>query len=50
MNRKGTTMIVEWGGNMVVREIGEMGENMVESEDNTEEAAQGSTVGFYKCA
>ena len=43
-------MIVERGGDMVVGGIGETGENMVESEDNTEEAAQGKMVGFYKCA
>ena len=49
MNREGTT-IVERGGDMVVEGIVEMGENMVESKDDTEEAAQGMTVGFYKCA
>ena len=43
------TTIVERGGDMVVGGIAETGENMVEGEDNTEEAAQG-TVGFYKCA
>ena len=50
VNREGTTTIVERGGDMVVGGIGERGENMVESEDNTEEAAQGRTVGFYKYA
>ena len=49
VNREGTT-IVERGGDMVVEGIVEMGENMVESKDDTEEAAQGRTVGFYKCA
>lgn len=49
VNREGTT-IVERGGDMVVEGIVEMGENMVESKDDTEEAAQGMTVGFYKCA
>ena len=49
VNREGTTTIVERGGDMVVGGIGETGENMVEGEDNTEEAAQG-TEGFYKCA
>ena len=43
VNREGTT-IVERGGDMVVGGIGETGENMVESEDNTEEAAQGRMV------
>ena len=47
-NREGTT-IVERGGDTVVGGIAETGENMVEGEDNTEEAALG-TVGFYKCA
>ena len=49
VNRVGT-MIVEEGGDVVVGEIVETGGNMVESEDDTEEAAQGGTVGFYKCA
>ena len=49
VNREGTT-IVERGGDMVVGGIVEMGENMMESKDDTEEAAQGRTVGFYKCA
>ena len=43
-------MIVEEGGDVVVGGIVETGGNMVESEDDTEEAAQGRTVGFYKCA
>ena len=43
------TKIVERGGDMVVGGIAKTGENMVEGNDNTEEAAQG-TVGFYKCA
>ena len=41
-------MIVEEGGDVVVGGIVETGGNMVESEDDTEEAAQGRTVGFYK--
>ena len=49
VNREVTT-IVERGGDKGVGGRGETGENMVESEDNTEEAAQGRTVGFYKCA
>ena len=49
VNREGTT-IVEKGGDMVAGGIVETGENMVESEDDNEEAAQGRTVGFYKCA
>ena len=49
VNGEGTT-IVERGGDMVVEGIVEMGENMVESKDDTEEAAQGRTVGFYKCS
>ena len=43
-------MIVEEGGDLVVGGIVEMGGNMVESEDDTKEAAQGRMVGFYKCA
>ena len=49
VNREGT-MIVERGGDMVVGGILEPGENMVESKDNTKEAAQSRTVRFYKCA
>ena len=49
VNRVGT-MIVEEGGDVVVGGIVETGGNTVESEDDTEEAAQGRTVGFYKCA
>ena len=44
------TLIVGKGGDVVVGGIVEMGGNIVESEDDTEEAAQGRTVGFYKCA
>ena len=40
---------MERGGDMVVGGIAETGENMVEGEDNTEEAAL-DTAGFYKCA
>ena len=49
VNRVGT-MIVEEGGDVVGGGIVETGGNMVESEDDTEEAAQDRTVGFYKCA
>ena len=41
---------MEMCGDMVVKGIVEMGENIVESKDDTEEAAQVMTVGFYKCA
>ena len=40
---------MERGGDIMLGGIAEMGENMVEGDDNTEEATQG-TVGFYKCA
>ena len=43
VNRVGT-VIVGKGGDVVVGGIVEMGGNMVESEDNSEEAAQGRTV------
>ena len=49
VNREGTT-IVEKGGDMVVGGIIETGENVVGGGDDTGEAAQGRTVGFYKCA
>ena len=43
MNRVGT-VIVGKGGDVVVGGIVETGGNMVESEDDSEEAAQGRTV------
>ena len=49
MNRERTT-IVDRSRDMVLGRIGGTGENMVESDDNTVEAAQCRTVGFYKYA
>ena len=49
MNREGAT-IVEKGGDMVVRGIIKTSKNVVCGGDNTEDAAQGRTVGFYKCS